>query len=321
MIAERHTTDNRVITLQAKGEDLQRIGITPPLGKDGERIQSTRFVGDRGYVVTFLQKDPLIAIDLADAADPKILGALTIDGFSQYMHPMDDTHLLTIGRNTDANGSDIGLLLQIFDVSDATHPTRTSMFAYAPSGWSEAQSNHKAFTYWVPEGETDGLLAFPYARYDAMFSSTLQVFRVSVAKGFTQLGEIDHTPLYGNCYDVNGYPNYVYQYCQQPEVRRGLFIQDDKDTYVYSLSWGGVLVNALSDLTATTASVPLPAPDYSEHREGTVMTGNVMDSGGGVAVGGGTAGSTGTSTPPSMGTDVKPAPEPAADGGMAMSGG
>jgi hypothetical protein len=46
-----------------------------------------------------------------------------------------------------------------------------------------------------------------------------------------------------------------------------------------------------------------------------------MDSGGGVAVGGGTAGSTGTSTPPSMGTDVKPAPEPAADGGMAMSGG
>jgi Beta propeller domain len=298
MAATRTQTDNRVITLRADGTDLDRVGITEPLGKDGERIMSARFVGDRGYVTTFQQIDPLVVLDLADPEHPEVLGQLEIPGFSEYMHPLDAGHLLTIGRNTDLNGRDTGLLLQIFDVTDPLDPQQTHTVPFEPSGWSEASGNHKAFTYWVPEGETDGLLAFPYSYYGSGygFESTLQVFRVSATDGFTALGVVDHTGLFSNCYDMYGYPTgdyYAYTYCQQPEVRRGMFVQDDDATYVYSLSHGGVLVNALDMLDTPVATVTLPAPDYSEHRTGEIfMDDSTVDPMGNVGTGGagGTAG-------------------------------
>ncbi|HEX7478576.1 MAG TPA: beta-propeller domain-containing protein [Polyangiales bacterium] len=326
MAETRKQTDNRVVTLQPQGEELLRVGITPPLGVDGEQIKSARFLGDKGYVTTARQTDPLSVIDLSDPKKPSVLGELDIPGFSDYMHPLDARHLLTIGRNTDPmTGRDIGLALQIFDVSDPTHPTKAHSADYAPNGWSEANSNHKAFTYWVPDGQTDGLLAFPYVQYGAGFQSTLEVYRVSATKGFTHLGSIAHTPFFGGCYDQFGNQSpqyYQYYYCQQPEVRRGLFIEGKPDTYVYSISYAGVLVNSLSDLTTALAQVPLPAPDYNEHREGTPM---LADGGAPVGTTGTTSGSGGAaggiSTTPvaDAGVPIDTKPLPAADGGMAPS--
>jgi hypothetical protein len=325
MAATRSMTDNRVITLAPDGETLARIGISAPLGEDGEQIKSARFVGERGYVTTFRQTDPLTVLDLSNVKAPTVLGELHIPGFSEYMHPLDDDHLVTIGRNTDLNGRDIGLLLQIFDVSDALSPKQAFKVEFAPGGWSEASGNHKAFTFWVPEGETDGLLAFPYTGYVNSFVSNLQIFSVSATKGFKALGAVDHTPLFSQCYDTSGFMTpeyYAYPYCQQPEVRRGIFVEDDANKYVYSFSYGGVVVSSLDDLSGTLAEEPLPPPDYDEHRSGVMLVDGDKPTDG-VGTGGGTGGVGGSSTPgPMTGTagvgSPDPAP-PAADGGMAMA--
>jgi hypothetical protein len=293
------TPDNRVITLKTDTDEgeLVQTGITRALGKRGEEIKSVRFLGDVGYVVTFRNTDPLIAVDLSDpeAGDLPVLGELEIDGFSEYMHPMDEDHLLTIGRNTDTSGRDIGLLLQIFDISDPASPTRAHEHPYWQSGWSEANTNHKAFTYY---GDRQ-LLAFPYASYSYPFLSTLEVFRVTVEAGFTQLGSIDHTSLLtATCPD----PMYFdYYSCgrPEPEVRRGVFITGDEDNdgtdsdFVYSISYGGVMVHDLDDLTAPVAEVQLPAVNMDYYYGGGVVPmpmeepGMFMDTAGAAGASGG----------------------------------
>ncbi len=267
------TPDNRVITLKTEEGELIQSGITRALGKPGEEIKSVRFLGDVGYVVTFRNTDPLIAVDLSDpeAGDLPVLGELEIDGFSEYMHPMDEDHLLTIGRNADpATGRDIGLMLQIFDISDPTNPTQAHRYPYAQDGWSEANHEHKAFTYY---GERQ-LLAFPYASYSYPFLSTLEVFRVTVQDGFTALGSIDHTALLtADCPNAMYFDYYT---CgrPEPEVRRGVFITGDDDgdgvesDFVYSISYGGVMVHDLADLSAPLAEVALPAFDMYDYYYG-----------------------------------------------------
>lgn len=68
-----------------------------------ERFQSARFIGDRVYLVTFQQIDPLFVLDVSNASAPKILGELKIPGYSTYLHPLDSTHLIGLGYDTVAN--------------------------------------------------------------------------------------------------------------------------------------------------------------------------------------------------------------------------
>lgn len=245
------TSVNRVVTVHAVGDALQVLGQTPELAP-GETIFSTRFIGDRAYVVTFRQTDPLFAIDLSDPAEPKVLGELHIPGFSDYMHPLDDTHLLTIGRDATDQGVVQGLMLQIFDVSDPTNLRLTHRHVYEREGYSQANHDHKAFTYYADKQ----LLAFPFVGYSPEFTSSLELFRVSVETGFDPLGSVDHGALMGSACEANEWE----YYCPYPvEMRRGLFIDD----YVYSISYAGVLVHGMGDLTTPVATVPLPAPTMS----------------------------------------------------------
>jgi hypothetical protein len=264
--AVRQGPDNRVITLKAEKDLLAQAGISPQLGEPGERIMSTRFIGDTAYVVTFRKKDPLIVLDLKDPAKIAVLGEVTIPGFSDYIHPIDSGHLLTIGRDTDVNGWETGLLLQIFDVTDRAHPTQAFKYAYTREGYSEANQNQKAFTYYAEKK----LLAFPFASYNYPMLSTLELFRVDTASGFEPLGSIDHTDLFAanaNCkQSMEMYRYYDSSMCGWPslEVRRGVFISgkagdDESDSdYVYSISYAGVKVNRISDLTKSIAQVQLP---------------------------------------------------------------
>src|SRR5262245_19854174 len=112
------------------------------------------------------------------------------------MHPLDDNHLLTIGRDATATGAARGLELKIFDVTDGRAPRVMQAYTYASSvyGSSEAEYDHKAFTYF----DDRGLLAFPYYSYGAnggSMRSSLEIFHVDAASGFQKLGSIDHTPL------------------------------------------------------------------------------------------------------------------------------
>ena len=100
----RQRSFTHVTVLEPRGAALATAGQVRDLAP-GERIYSTRFVGTRGYVVTFRQVDPLFVIDLAQASAPKVLGELKIPGFSEYMHPIDEGHLLTIGREATAGAA------------------------------------------------------------------------------------------------------------------------------------------------------------------------------------------------------------------------
>ncbi len=138
---------------------LVEVGAVTGLGET-ETIQSVRFMGDVGYVVTFRQTDPLYVIDLSDPADPRALGELKIPGFSSYLHPVGEGRLVGIGRDADLEGRDQGLLVSLFDVSDPTAPAQLQTHVERDA-WSAAGWDPKAFLWWAPESA----LAIPIERY------------------------------------------------------------------------------------------------------------------------------------------------------------
>jgi uncharacterized secreted protein with C-terminal beta-propeller domain len=243
-----------------------QLSITGDAGEiaPGEQLYATRYIGDKAYVVTWHVTDPLFVIDLANPSKPKILGELKIPGFSEYMHPLDDTHLLTIGRETDDTGHQhtdagywYGIAIQVFDVTNPLEPKQQYKYVYDGGEYatSEATQNHKAFTYF----DDRKLLAFPYVRQvgwgattETGPSSTLELFHVDLASGIKKLGSIDHSALLGTTSNGN------YGYCggyYDGSVRRGVFFEN----VVYSISYGGILANDVSSL-AQVSSLKFEAP-------------------------------------------------------------
>ena len=78
---------------------LVGIAVVVPL----RLVQSSRFIADRLYLVTFEQIDPLFVISLTDPKFPKILGELKIPGYSTYLHPYDSDRLIGLGYDTKVN--------------------------------------------------------------------------------------------------------------------------------------------------------------------------------------------------------------------------
>ncbi|MBE0451550.1 MAG: beta-propeller domain-containing protein [Clostridia bacterium] len=122
-----------------------------PIGKvahlaPGERIFSVRFMGDKGYIVTFRQVDPLFVFDLSDPNAPKVIGELKVPGFSNYLHPINENVLLGIGQNVDEiTGIQSGIKLSTFDVSDGGKPREIANLVLGDSGsYAEVLNNHKA---------------------------------------------------------------------------------------------------------------------------------------------------------------------------------
>jgi uncharacterized secreted protein with C-terminal beta-propeller domain len=254
--ANQPTQFNHLFVLSENNGALSLIGDAGDLAP-GEHIYSTRFVGTRGYVVTFKQMDPLFVVDLSNPSQPSVVAELTIPGFSDYMEPIDDNHLLTIGQDTKAGhcagcAAPAGLDLQIFDVTDATSPKLTSKFVFDGYGTSEAQTDHKAFTYFADRQ----LLAFPYygsatnATGGTTMKSTLEIFKVDVNAGLTQLGSIDHTPLFGT--NTVGWCGGYFD----PQVRRGVFLEN----IAYSISYAGIIAKDVGALSQPGQTLMLPAP-------------------------------------------------------------
>lgn len=127
----------------------------------GETIRSARFVGERGYLVTFRQIDPLFTLNLSDPENPFIVGSLKIPGFSTFLVPMDADHLLAVGQYIpdDSPFFGWGIQLTIFDVSDFANPVEMDKVILGADGdaSSEALYNPKAFTYFAERG----LVALP----------------------------------------------------------------------------------------------------------------------------------------------------------------
>ena len=82
-------------------------------------------MGDKAYVVTYKETDPLLVIDLEDPKNPKVLGELKIPGYSTYLHPIGDNKVIGIGKN-DQNM----LKVSLFDITDLENPKEIAKYSY-----------------------------------------------------------------------------------------------------------------------------------------------------------------------------------------------
>jgi uncharacterized secreted protein with C-terminal beta-propeller domain len=234
-VATTGTRSNGVYVLNA---DMRVAGKLEGIAPD-ERIYSTRFVGERCYMVTFKQIDPLFVIGLSDPAKPVILGTLEMPGFSSYLHPYDDTHLLGFGMNADADGRVQGMKIALYDVSDVTKPVQLHATNLGDWSGSEVLYDHKALLF----DRAKNLLAFPVwvgtAQDPAMPTTAAAnwfegayVYDCSLENGFVLKKAITHYP------EAQQSP-----YAFGLAIRRLLYIADN----LYTVSPCKVKVHGLPD--------------------------------------------------------------------------
>jgi Secreted protein containing C-terminal beta-propeller domain distantly related to WD-40 repeats len=249
---------NSLFILGENEHKLQIVGSVTDIAP-GEDIRSSRFFGKRGFIVTFKKTDPLFALDLSDPTNPKIAGELKIPGFSTYLHPMDENHLLTIGFDASDQGDFAwftGLRMQIFDVTDLTNPALDHYYDIGTRGSSsEATSNHLAFNYFAPKN----ILALPMViceggdlngGYGSIMSfDGLIVFDVTTAEGFKEHGRVSHQV--GDSTDT-----YCGTWWADPNsgVKRSIIM----DNFVYSISGTLLKVNDLANLSTDLVTLTIP---------------------------------------------------------------
>ncbi|VVB52185.1 Beta propeller domain protein [uncultured archaeon] len=236
--------------------DLKIAGKLEKIAQD-ERIYSTRFIGNRLYMVTFKRIDPLFVIDLTDPNKPQVLGQLKIPGFSDYLHPYDENHIIGVGKETAENewgGVSIkGVKVSLFDVSDVNNPKQIDTYEIGKAGTdSEALRDHKAFLF----DKKKNLLVIPIrevvekgqydSRYDYSREKVWQgayVFDLTL-NGFKLKGKISHFDDFEDQYYYWGSPG---------AVRRSLFMDD----VLYTISARKVMMNDLKDISGIN-SIDLP---------------------------------------------------------------
>jgi len=148
-----------VETFPVAGADTAPLAQMELVAARGEQLHATRYDGDRLYVVTFRNTDPLFVVDLADPAAPQLAGTLEIPGWSSYIEPLGD-RLLTVGV---ASGR---VTVSLFDVADAAAPTLLSRLPLGDEGtwsWSEANYDEKAVEYFPAAG----IVLVPFQNYTA----------------------------------------------------------------------------------------------------------------------------------------------------------
>jgi len=232
----RSNTLNHMYVLD---EDLEIIGSVSDLA-EGERIYSARFVGERAYMVTFRQVDPLFVIDLSNPKSPEVLGELKITGFSSYLHPYDENHIIGVGKEATETGRALGVKIALFDVSDVSNPIEIAKYEVEEKGSnSNALYDHKAFLF----DRERNLLVLPmtytldiesgdaFGRY--RYWQGAFVFDISL-DGIDLKGKIDHKS------DSEEQLYYYGPYA----VQRSLYM----DNILYTISRAMIKANDLSDL-------------------------------------------------------------------------
>ena len=247
-------------------KNMQKIGQTENLAV-GEKMYSSRFLGDKVYLVTYKTTDPLFVIDLSNPTNPKVLGELKIPGYSTYLHPYDENHIIGIGMQTEekinrnSSGKVIsttamitGMKMALFDVSDVNNPIQISDTIIGDRRTSSAiLTNHKALLF----SKEKELLAIPVNNYQEDFeveasndnystminayndynkeyiSEGYFVYQINLTEGFQLKGTITHDKS-----------NSKYTYYQQSRLLRGLYIEDN----LYTISEDYIKINKLEDL-------------------------------------------------------------------------
>jgi hypothetical protein len=240
-------SESFVTVLERDGAALQRIGEVGGLGL-GERIYSTRFVGDLAYVVTFRQTDPLYVVDLRDPTAPVVAGELKIPGYSSYLQLIDEGRLLGVGQDATDAGRTTGFAESLFDVADPSSPSRLAQLT-VPNGFSLAEQDHHALLWW---GATSTLVV-PLQSWSLGPEGGSQFTGVLVTSvgddGIIELGRVAHPtqtvsqtmpacPPAANCGPE------ILRYEETPQIERSLVVGDT----LVTVSRSGVMVNDLSSL-------------------------------------------------------------------------
>jgi len=222
--------------------DLDIVGRLEDLAP-GERIYSARFMGKRAYLVTFKRVDPLFVIDLTNPTEPRVLGELKITGYSDYLHPYDENHIIGVGKETEeAESGDFawyqGVKISLFDVTDVSTPKEIAKYEIGDRGTdSPILTDHKAFLF----NKDKNLLVIPVRVFEvnqqsypgAQTSSNTYgefvwdgayVFHISLEQGLELRGKITHG---------------------SSSITRSLYIGD----VLYTISDQKIKMNSLSDLT------------------------------------------------------------------------
>ena len=232
-------------------------------------MYASRFIGDKAYLVTYMNTDPLFVIDLSNEEYPKIMGELKIPGYSTYLHPYDENHLIGIGMDTeeiiqrDNEGRVIsnwvrtkGMKMCLFDVTDINNPKEIAKTTIGDERTVSAiLSNPKALLF----SKDKNLLAIPvnnynedfevdyssdytssidnYINYDKDYiSEGYFVYNIDLENGFNLKGIINHE---------KNKSNYYYYYYGNSKLLRGVYI----DNNLYTVSEKYVKVHNLEDLT------------------------------------------------------------------------
>ena len=210
-------SESNTNNLYVLNENLETIGKIEGLAK-GERIYSVRFMGNRAYMVTFVETDPLFVIDLSNPTTPTVLGELKIPGYSKYLHPYDETHLIGIGEDTEVvnygYGDRVvtnGMKMAMFDVTDPYNPQELYNVKIGEKGtYSELLYNHKALLF----SKEKNIIAFPISITDNDYKVTFQgaiVYGVSLEKGFELKTKISNSATdYDRYYSRNRVERIIY---------------------------------------------------------------------------------------------------------------
>jgi uncharacterized secreted protein with C-terminal beta-propeller domain len=243
------TTSHGVYVMNMDMEIVGSVeGIAP-----GENMHSARFMGNRAYLVTFKKVDPFFVINLTDPENPHVLGELKIPGYSDYLHPYDENHVIGLGKDTYDMGNFAwyqGVKLSLFDVTDVHNPIEKSQYIIGDRGtYSPALNDPHSFLF----SKSKNLLVIPIVlyeinetRYPNPSPSThgeftwqgVYVFDLTTENGFQLSGKIDHP----EDPDDGGY--YRWYYGSDSAIYRSFYIGNT----LHTVSYNYLKANDLGDL-------------------------------------------------------------------------
>ncbi|MBS5864295.1 MAG: beta-propeller domain-containing protein [Clostridium sp.] len=258
-IALYTTNGSRVVVLD---NDLEQLGETEYLAK-GEKMYSARFVGDRAYLVTYKNMDPLYSIDLSDPENPKALGTLKIPGYSTYLQPYDENHIIgfgfqteetvkrnSLGRVTSTSAKVMGMKMALFDVSDINNPKMISEEVIGDARTnSTVLENHKSLLL----DKERNLLAIPIKNYttdlsvtenDDIFSATNLYTSYLKSRTYNKVGYAVYSLDIANGFNLRGIITHDVNSEDYTSDIRGLYIDD----ILYTVSNKEIKANNINTL-------------------------------------------------------------------------
>jgi len=151
----RERASDRTLQVLARLPNAQRPAA---MGKVDEQVYAVRFMGDKAYVVTFRQTDPLYVIDLANPADPRTVGELVVPGVSESLFPLPGGLLFGVGREADVTGRLGAVKVSLLDVSDPTRPRELATQSFG-SRYSSTALDYSAQGLNMLQAGPGGMLA------------------------------------------------------------------------------------------------------------------------------------------------------------------